>query len=339
MLVFPNWWQRWSRGRKVACAGVAAGLLVVGVGLWIFLSGDPGSGRLLDGTRVRLEQATYGTNHVSPVSLLAPWVRRLPAKWRDKLGWRWGSGRTFSSSTPMYTFWIKQSRNPENELRVVYAIVDEHGLESPMIFNGPFDNYLPQGFGSKTMGVEIGTSVFPRKSASFFLRLYQSDGKGNRPRVAEFRVRNVAPQTASTWTARPLPLTERTNQFAFVLTKATVGGPAPGPLKGRYANCVGEWCEFRFRVTEDDRPAEGWRILEIWISEESGNQVRISGEDVGSFNGQFYRQEGDEIVCVHRWEFWADQPAWKVRVHFLKPGTRDFWAEYVVRPEFLRLRR
>jgi hypothetical protein len=75
---------------------------------------------------------------------------------------------------------------------------------------------------------------------------------------------------------------------------------------------------------------------EIWMSDASGDRLRCSGEDLGAFNGQFSRIEGDEIVCLHRWEFWADEPAWKLSVHFEQPtNTNGCWMDYLVRPRFL----
>ena len=330
-----NWWQGWSRGRKVAGAGIMAVLLVVAVALLIFLTGGPGSGRLLDGTRVTLEQATYGTNHVSRSSELDPLMRRLPAKWRDKLGWNPGVRHTVISTSDVYVFWLALSRTTTNLDSLTLAIADESGLESAMIYDGPYRDYGPPGFGVKRYGLMRGTSTFPSRSAKFFLRIYQQDATGRQQRVGEFAIRNLARRPAATWAAKPLPAEERTNQLGFALTQARVGIPPPGPLVSGYTKQIGEWCEFRFRVTSGGQPADGWRIRELWISEESGNKVRMSGEDRGSFNGLFCREDHGELVCVHRWEFWADRPAWKLRVHFEKPGQPDFWAEYVVKPEFI----
>ncbi len=77
----------------------------------------------------------------------------------------------------------------------------------------------------------------------------------------------------------------------------------------------------------------------MWISDAIGKPIRVSGEDYGSFNGQFSRTDADEIVCVHRWDLWSDEPAWKLRVHFEHPHQPSYWVEYLVRPVFVSLAR
>jgi hypothetical protein len=106
-------------------------------------------------------------------------------------------------------------------------------------------------------------------------------------------------------------------------------------LLAAYDLQAGEWSELRFRVTEQGKPSAGWTIKEMWISDAIGKPVRVSGEDLGSFNGQFSRNEGDEVTCVHHWDFWSDEPAWKLRAHFEHPAKPGCWVEYLVRPEFL----
>jgi hypothetical protein len=82
----------------------------------------------------------------------------------------------------------------------------------------------------------------------------------------------------------------------------------------------------------------GWTINEMVISDAAGNRLRVSAEDIGAFNAQFSRMEGDEIVCLHRWGFWSEQPAWKLNTHFERGAEKGYWVEYLVRPDFVTRR-
>jgi hypothetical protein len=246
--------------------------------------------------------------------------------------------RTSISALPIFTFCLNFSNSNAASQSISYAIADENGFESPMIFTGFYGSYSPGGFSRNRAGLVRGTGIFPRRSGRFFLRLYQQAANGDRVRVAEFPVLNAGVQDLCHWKPEALPSERHTNGLDFALSKAEVGVSPPGPLTAPYDAQSGVWSEFRFHVSAQGRRSPGWSINEIIVSDEPGNQLRISGEDLGAFNQQFSRVEGDEIVCLHRWEYWTDQPAWKVRVHFEQSTNNDCWMEYLVRPSFLLLR-
>ena len=201
-----------------------------------------------------------------------------------------------------------------------------------MIFRRVLWGILPSGFGTNYIGLVRGAGLFPRRSKRFWLRLYQPDGSGNLVRVAEFPIRNPGFRREPSWKPEPLPSDLQTNGLVLTLTKAKVGTRPPGPVLAPYNLQAGEWSEFRFRVTEQGKTSAGWTIKEMWIADAISKPIRVSGEDSSSFNGQFSRTDGDEIVCFHRWDFWADEPAWKVRVHFEHPAKPGCWAEYLGPP-------
>jgi hypothetical protein len=97
---------------------------------------------------------------------------------------------------------------------------------------------------------------------------------------------------------------------------------------------TGEWSKFRFRVAEQGHPSSGWSINEMLISDVTGHQLRVSAEDNGAFNRQFGRTEESEVLCVHRWDSWPGEGAWKFSVHFEHPEKPGVWAEYLASPTF-----
>jgi hypothetical protein len=294
-------------------------------------------GRLLDGSAVVLQKASYGTNYSDPEAPLEGMLRHLPAKWRDRIHWSPGSKRSGTSTPPLFTFWLRVANSNAANQSISYAIADQNGFESPMIFAGPYGSYSPGGFSRNSVGLIRGTCMFPRQSKKFFLRLYQLDANGERVRVAEFPVTNSGVQNSAHWKPENLPSEHQTNGFTFTLSKAEVGVSPPGPLIAPYNAQGGAWLELRFSVGAQGRRCADWKINEMFVSDESGKQLRVSAQDLGAFNRQFSRAEGDEIVCLHRWDFWADEPAWKFKIHFEQSTNNDCWIEYLLRPHFLNV--
>jgi hypothetical protein len=294
------------------------------------------SGRLLDGTRVALEKVDYGATYSAPKPLLDRLFSHLPPSWLGRINYKPCSGPSGSADREIISFWLKFSR-PVIGQPIAYAIAEVNGFEAAMIFAAVYGDYQPAGFGKNHSGLVRCAGLFPRRSTSLFLRLYQLDGSGKLILVAQFPLRNLGLKNNPAWTPRPLPISQQTNGLVLTLVKAQVGTPCPGPLRAPYDLQAGQWSEFRFRVTEQGKPSAGWTIKEMWIADATSKAIRVSGEDSASFNGQFSRIEGDEIVCVHHWDFWSDEPAWKLRVHFEHPTKLGCWVEYLVRPQFLSL--
>ena len=321
-----------TRIKRIFCAvGGVVALVVVTV---VLTARWPTPGRLLEGTRVVLEKASYGTNHVSPKAPLEGLYRRLPAKWLQKIQWRPSAGTQITTARPIFMFWLNFS-NPGASQPIGYAIVDENGFEAPMVFTGPYTAYWPGGFAKNHVGLARGSGTFPHRSRKFLLRLYQQDGEGKRFRVAEFSIRNEGFENVSGWQPQDLPVAKQTNGLVFSIVKADVGVTPPGAVEAPYNLRSGEWSEFRFQISGPDQSSAGWTINEMIISDATGNRLRVSAEDMGAFNHQFSRLERNEIVCLHRWELWSEEPAWKLSVHFERAGMPGCWIEYLVRPQFL----
>ncbi len=326
--------MEWSKVKSVGV--VVAVLLLAAVGTIVFLlaTAPRRASRLLDGTWVVLEKVSFGTTYSSPQPLLDRLLRHLPASWFGRINYNLCSARAGTADREIFTFWLKFSSPAAGTQPISYAIADGSGFEAPMIFTGFYGPYQPAGFGRKRIGLVRGAGLFPRCSKNISLRLYQPDSRGSLVRVAEFPIRNLGFTNSPAWKPLPLPIVQQTNGLTLMLVRAQVGTPCPGSLRAPFALQAGQWSELRFRVIEEGKPAAGWTIKEMWMSDGISKPIRVSGEDNGSFNGQFCRAEGEDIVCVHRWDFWTDEPAWKLRVHFEHPGKPGCWVEYLVRPEF-----
>ena len=321
-----------TRAKRTVVTLVGVTALVI---LVLVIQG-PAPGRLLDGTEVGLQTVSYGTNHITPKAKLDGVIRRFPAGWLTRMKWSPASSMTSHTVRSNFTFWLSFSSPSATTQSISYAIADEEGFEATMLFDGPHWPYAPGGFANNDVGLARGTSVFPRCSKRFFLRLYQLTESRERVQVAEFAVRNAGFQREPQWKPQAIPIQYQTNDLVFFLVKAEVGVSLPGPLVAPYSLQAGQWSEFRFRVTRRGEASAGWVVNEILVFEATGNRVRMSSQDLGAFNHQFVRTDGEEFVCLHRWPFWRGEQAWKLRVHFEQTGDSDHWIEYVVRPEFLR---
>src|SRR5262245_20811200 len=134
--------------RLLLFVAALAGLVLLGARSW-----TGGQGRLLDGTSVVLRKVSYGTNSVSPESPLERVLRRLPARYQSMIHWSPSSRRTTDSPVAIFTFWLSfSSANAENQ-SITYALADENGFESQMLFTGYYGTYDPGGFSNNRSGL------------------------------------------------------------------------------------------------------------------------------------------------------------------------------------------
>jgi RNA polymerase sigma factor (sigma-70 family) len=328
----------WTKAKAAIAVGVGVLLAAGTTGVIVKNAIVPPSsriGRLLDRSTVVLEGVTYGKTHSSPISKPPTPFRILPAKWLRKLNWNSGTIRTSTQKNDTFVFWLKFN-NSKGDTGIRYAIADENGIEAPVPFSGPHWDYDSAGFGTIHTASARSFGSIPHRSKKFFLRLYEQDRNGDLVRVANFPVQNISPKDFPQWQASSLPFSRETNGLLFTLEKAVVGLSPNEKLVPPYDSFPGQWSEFRFRVTRNGKSESGWKINEIWIYDATGNHIRTSKEDNWSLNGIFSRIENDEIICTHRWEFWPGESAWKLRVRFENKAQPDFWAEYFIKPDFLR---
>ena len=56
-----------------------------------------------------------------------------------------------------FAFWLKFCKRGAATQPIGYAIADEDGFESQIIFEGPFGSYEPAGFGTNLVGLIRGS--------------------------------------------------------------------------------------------------------------------------------------------------------------------------------------
>ena len=329
----------WTKAKTAVVVGL---VVILGSGITVSLvshAGEHPHGQLLNGTHVELEGVTSGKQHSPPIVQAPFLLQYLPNKRARTLNWNAGETRKASTTAKdIFVFWLKFSRSdtkPMDYQTVGYAVADEKGFEIPMVFDGPNLSYRTAGFGTNQIGLARGTGNVPWRSRTFFLRLYQLNRDGKRVRVGEFPIANAGLTNYPKWIPEILPIAQETNGVVFTLAKAQVGITPSETVLPPYDLQAGLWSEFRFQVSEHGNAASGWTINEMTISAATGEHLRISKEDNGALNGTFSRIDGDEIVCLHRWEFFDQETAWKIYVHFEHPSKLEQWVEYTVKPEFI----
>ena len=218
----------WSPFKKL---GVVAAVLIASTIVYLLVAMPKRAvGRLLDGTRVVLQSAAYGTTYSPPRPLLDRLLAHLPAAWLAGLHYTvcsGPSGAVRGGAGDIFCFWLDFSGAIAESQKIGYAIADENGFESAMMFNGYYGRYTPGGFARNHSGLVRGAGLFPRGGNKFFLRLYQQDASGRRVLVAQFPVKNSAPRRARAWQAQPLPISQQTNGLGLTLVSAQVGIPCP----------------------------------------------------------------------------------------------------------------
>jgi hypothetical protein len=309
-------------------------LLLVGAMALSLLWPSGRSGRMLDGSAVVLEAVTFGKEHRSPVSRVAPLIEKLPAQVLRVLDWHSAVTNNFRVNRDIFAFWFR-FRYPDRDKSVRYAIADENGFEALAVFTGGYGNYGPAGFGKSSFGAVRSFGLFPVRSNRFFLRLYEENGAGDLVRVANLAVKNSRVSAAPAWSPEPFPVSRITNGVVLTLAAVEIGVPAKGRKEGisfigSSKPCPGNWGEYRLRVNDLAAPSVRWDLSEILIDEATGNYARV-GPDLGWFRGG---REKDEIVWSAPWVFWKGETAWRLRAHFTNAVGREAWMECFVRPSF-----
>ena len=202
----------WSTLRKL---GTVAAVLITGT-IVLLLATMPmrSPGHLLNGTRVVLQSGAYGTSYSPPRPLLDRLLAHLPAAWLTRLHYTLCSGPSGAvrgAPGDIFCFWLDFSSPNAESQKIGYAIADESGFESPMVFNGHYGPYEPGGFARNHSGLIRGAGLFPRRGNSFSLRLYQQDVSGKRVLVAQFPVKNSGLRRTPACQAQPLPISQQTN--------------------------------------------------------------------------------------------------------------------------------
>jgi hypothetical protein len=301
-----------ARRKVIIIIALVAVALLAGLFLLLPARKPALSWTLPDGSKLRLLKVTYGTtNHIvdyghSLKDLLFPLV---PAKYRQKFNFQ-----TLTLSVPPpggLIVWFERSginpaMNPPatalpigslfsiNNIRVF----DETGNESP-----PYTIYR-RTLTNKAEIIAVMLNHYPRRAKTIGLRIYESAAPTAKL-LAEFQVRNPAPQHPHEWAPEPLPATRRTNDLELTLLRLesdplTPDSASPGGRPNQ------SQIHAAFEVRESGNTATNWSIAGITFSNVLGESFSAQYPATGA------AQNLTALPIAGR--FWAEDPAWVMHV-------------------------
>lgn len=298
--------------RKAIIAGAV--LLVfaaVLAAIWL-LPAKPRAGpwRLADGSELSLAGVTYGKKHVMHYGngiadylypILSPALRK-------KFGCKESSINTTDTNAMVIWFWDKGPAWTKGIVThppppYILVTVDEQGMEFAMPF---YPNSTVTWRGTNVLqGLVL--NAFPRRSEEIGIRIFRSDEPWRT--VAEFKIPNRGQRHFPVWTPEPLPATVKTNGLEVTLASFETGlkvplGSADGLKSGtNYVSQAG------FILMENQKRADDYWLVE------SASATSATGETRDSYAwGRFQGQARLSCRLDFSGTFWAEEPAWKLRV-------------------------
>jgi hypothetical protein len=315
-------------------AGVAFAA-VLGAGIWALAQDPPSpSLRLPGGAVLHLKGVDYGKRHILREQKL--WQQLFEPLLPEAL-----KGREIirgSSPRERLMLWFRPENDPQPWLlkRRLEAF-DEHGCR----FDGGLGRGMPPW---ERLPYRTGSlTLFPRRSASFRMRLVE---QGNAAAEGELTVANPAPGPHPTWRPEPLPAVRRVGRLEVRLLSLSAGLTQEALLREPWSAVLDDgeaslppawrtksWARAAFRITEDGRPTDRWRIAQVTVSDATGNWDTYPGHEQSAYLTPALRQQGVWQIafsrsmagCIRgtgqgRGEFWIAFPslcvresAWKLR--------------------------
>jgi hypothetical protein len=247
-------------------------VVVLGAGVWALLQEPPSpSVRLASGEVLHLKGVDYGKRHVLREQKL--WQQLFGPVLPESL-----RGREIirgSSPQERLTLWFQ----PESNLLPWYMnrrleAVDEHGC--------PFDGGYEMGLiDNQSLPYRRGSLLlFPRRSASFRLRLVEREASGS---AAELTLANPKPSPHPNWQPESVPVDRRAGGLQVRLLSLIAGmtretllrgpgevqedGDAPFPAAWRTKS----WARAAFRISKGGRPTDRWQLAHLTVSDATGN--------------------------------------------------------------------
>ncbi len=215
---------------------------------------------LTDGTQLRIERATVGTNHVFSADPI--WKetlrRKLPVAWQSLLG-KPAFNRSATTHASELVLWLTQfdpvtGRSFLPKISSL-EVIDDHG----------YAHYCGASGSSSSPGAPPVSHhyipVFPRRQEVFAIRF--NDGKTRR----ELTLRNPAVWRGSEWQPSPLPQTKQVGDLEVTLPRIVPRGPVYG---GRY------YYDFPFEVKRGGRREPFWEADSLIMTDATGNQNNYS---------------------------------------------------------------
>jgi hypothetical protein len=212
-------------------------------------------GKLADGTVLRIEKLTYGTNHVfaKGSSITAKLRQALPGPLRGMFG----SPKTASTATekPELVVWFRQV-NPSTQETVSSTVnqlqvTDSHGCVFSVGKRGTSGNYPDFSMNLARL------PVFPRRQETF---LFSAAGSQDSNPV-QILLSNPFRLDPRTWSPEPFPIHRQAGEVEFVCTE----------VQGRFFP-AGAYFEPHFQVLENGQDRTDWYKSEVTYLDETGNR-------------------------------------------------------------------
>ncbi len=301
----------------VVLAAVAA---LVGVErLWPG-EGLPSPQALGDGSVLKVEAISFGTNHYYHEAGPRDWQlaigKRLPYALAASLGWHFDTkngwmGITNSrgpSTMAIFTAREGPGRAASDRIRVV--VLDENGNSrygDPAGSSAGTDHLTPAHYHQMQSWF---FPAFPRHGKTLVVRFLREEGKGKAyVPLMQFQIANPQPGPYPTWAAEPWPATKNVGDLAVTLTDLTTGLSESQPTRAALEN---EPVVTRLAL---DLEAKGrtncpWQVKGVEVSDATGNRWLSYLRDMKTK----VHEQGVTRTMTLPGNLWPGESAWKMRV-------------------------
>lgn len=251
-------------------------LLIALTSALVVYSPHPASLTLADGSILRLEGVTYGTNDFVKGTILERVLERwLPPNGFGYSGFKLQHPRRYENSRrerdDFMTVWLSASdskgtsvrRDWGRNLRVV--AFKPGGTEYE---NSPPNLHRSSQFSREQLLV-LDLTAFPRDGGKIGVRLLELNGRFAWTNAGEFFVRSLARGRKTPWNEQTLPATNRSDGWDGVLAKLIV---ATGSAS--FAS-VSINSELHFRLEREAVPVRRWKLDNCIVTDPAGNFHRL----------------------------------------------------------------
>ncbi|HWN94754.1 MAG TPA: hypothetical protein VNT99_06965, partial [Methylomirabilota bacterium] len=255
------------------------------------------------GAVVTLEKVTYGKEHRFVHGSLWQRLRaRLPEKWFGKSGAVMLTHRTTNDVAVAWMVW--KGSSVTNVAMLPY-------FSSYIVVNGRDELLqITRMAALHRIGKEVLDArelVLPRQGKSVRLRLYDFATNSHRLPVGEFKISNPSRKDPLEWKPEQLPIRRTGGNVEFTLSQFTAGTEVRADRR-----LLTALNKLTFQIAENGQRTTNWQLRSIYASDALGNQ-NVYG--VGSYPDR----NGDESWEGY-WLLWPDEPAWKLRLEFVRRG-------------------